>query len=434
MTERPYDRKTVLGWSLYDFANSSYTTVIVTFVYALFFKNFMMGEGGDGTTLWTRGATVTGIVVAVSSPYLGALADRGGIRRGLMMSSTVLCVVFTAFLWFPMPGQALLALVFVVISNIAFELSGVFYNSYLPDISPPERIGRISGYGWALGYVGGLGCMGIAMALFLLPDQPAFGLDPERLEQWRAVPILVAAWYAAFSVPMFLWVREARGRGRPRPRVGQVFREASRQIADTFQEIRTRHVDIFRLLAARMIYNDGLVTVFVVGPLFVSSAFGMEPLEVMTWGVGVQMASMVGAYAMGFLDDKVGGKRTILLTVVGLALGGIWAVTATSTLSIYLAGFWVGIFVGPNQAASRSLLGRFVPASKETEFYGFFALSGKAIAFLGPFLYGEISRITGSVRIGMGTVLTFFVLGGLLLLTVDEERGIEAKEATERAA
>jgi UMF1 family MFS transporter len=432
MTAPSYDRKTVLGWSLYDFANSAYTTVIITFVYALFFKDFMMGEGGDGTTLWTRGATVTGIVVAVSSPYLGALADRGGIRRGLLLSSTVICVVFTAFLWVPVPGQALMALVFLVISNIAFELSGVFYNSYLPDIAPKDRIGRISGYGWALGYVGGLTCMGISMALFLLPEVPSFGLDPDRLEHWRAVPVLVALWFAVFSVPMFLWVREPH-REEPRPPMGRIFREASQQIVRTFQEIRTRHVDIFRLLIARMIYNDGLVTIFVVGPLFVSSAFGMEPMDVMIWGVGVQVASMVGAYAMGFLDDRVGGKRTILLTVAGLGIGGIWAVTATSTLSIYLAGFWVGIFVGPNQAASRSLLGRFVPEAKETEFYGFFALSGKAIAFMGPFLYGEISRMTGNVRLGMGTILTFFILGGLLLFTVDEERGIAAKETKEAA-
>ena len=216
--------------------------------------------------------------------------------------------------------------------------------------------------------------------------------------------------------------------------MGRIFREASQQIVRTFQEIRTRHVDIFRLLIARMIYNDGLVTIFVVGPLFVSSAFGMEPMDVMIWGVGVQVASMVGAYAMGFLDDRVGGKRTLMVTLVGLVVGGVWAVTATRVTSIYLAGLWVGLFVGPNQAASRSLLGRFVPESKETEFYGFLAFSGKAIAFMGPFLYGEISEATGSVRLGMGTVIVFFVVGGLLLLTVDEERGMAAKEATEGVA
>ena len=151
--------------------------------------------------------------------------------------------------------------------------------------------------------------------------------------------------------------------------------------------------------------------------------------EVLAWGLFVNVTAGLGAFAMGFLDDRLGGRRTLFVTLVGLMIGGIWAVTADSKTSIYIAGLWIGIFVGPNQAASRSLLGRFVPESKETEFYGFFAFSGKAIAFLGPLMYGEISRITGNSRIGMASILVFFVLGGLILATVDEERG--ARQAVE---
>lgn len=430
MKPRTLDRRTVWGWSLYDFANSAYTTIIVTFIYAIWFKDNMAGDGIEGTSLWTRGVTVTAIVVAVSSPFLGAIADRAGIRRGLLLTSTVVTVVLTAFLYFAAPGQAGLALSLFILSNIAYELCGVFYNSYLPDIAPPDRIGRVSGYGWALGYVGGLLCMGIALVVFLLPESAPFGLDRSTGEDFRAVTVLVAVWFAVFSIPMFAWVREPAVAPGRTVAPARAVREAARSIAGTFHEIRTRYRDIFRLLIARMIYNDGLVTIFAVGPIFVSEAFGMETLDVLIWGVGVQVASMFGAFGMGFLDDRVGGKRTVLVTIVGLAIGGIWAVSATTITSIYLAGFWVGIFVGPNQAASRSLLGRFVPEQKETEFYGFFALSGKAIAFMGPFLYGEISRVTGNVRVGMATIISFFVLGGLLLLTVDEGRGIaSAREA-----
>ena len=424
---RPYDRRAVFGWALYDFANSAYTTVIITFVYVLFFAENMGSETLDGQTFWTRAATFTGLVVAISSPYLGALADRGGIRRGLLLSSTVVCVVFTALLFVPGPGQVWPALVFLVVSNIAFELSGVFYNSYLPDVAPQDRIGRISGYGWALGYVGGLACTGLAIWYLLLPETAPFGLNRELGEDYRAVTLLVALWFAVFSVPMFLWVREPHGRKGARPPMRRIMREASQQIADTFREIRSRYTDIFRLLVARMFYNDGLVTIFVVGPLFVSQAYGMENMQVLTWGLMVQATSMVGAFALGFLDDRVGGKRTLMITIFGMAIGGLWAVLADSLTSIYVAGLWIGIFVGPNQAASRSLLGRFVPEAKETEFYGFLAFSGKAIAFMGPFLYGEISQATGSVRVGMGAVLVFFVVGGLLLLSVDEKRGIRAR-------
>ncbi|MEJ2540191.1 MAG: MFS transporter [Gemmatimonadota bacterium] len=426
---RSYDSRAVWGWALYDFANSAYTTVIITFVYALFFTANMGTEALDGQTYWTRAATFTGLVVAITSPYLGALADRGGIRRGMLLTSTVVCVIFTALLWIPMPGQVWLALLFLVVSNIAFELSGVFYNSYLPDLAPEDRIGRISGYGWALGYVGGFLCTGLALWIVFAPTSFPLPLDQDRMEEWRAVPVLVATWFAVFSIPMFRWVREpAHVPSTERPSMGRVFRQASRQIADTFQEIRSQYKDIFRLLVARVFYNDGLVTVFVVGPIFVSQAYDMQPLEVLIWGLAVQATAMVGAFAMGFLDDRVGGKRTLIITVVGMAVGGAWAVLASSLTSIYLAGLWIGIFVGPNQAASRSLLGRFVPEAKETEFYGFLAFSGKAIAFMGPFLYGEISQATGSVRVGMAAILVFFLIGGLLLLSVNEARGIAARE------
>lgn len=421
MSARRYDPRAVWGWSLYDFANSAYTTLIVTFIYGIYFKEAIASDSIVGTSLWTRGITITGIVVALTSPFLGAIADRGGIRRGLLLTSTVMTVVLTALLFFAGPGQVALALTLFVLSNIAYEWCGVFYNSYLPDVAPPEKIGRISGYGWALGYLGGLLCMAVALLVFIQPEVPPFGLDPEAGEEVRATTLLVAAWFAILSVPFFLWVREPV-RPAPPP-LGRITREAWGQLNATFHEIRSRYTDIFRLLLARMIYNDGLVTIFALGPIFVQEVFDFTLNEVLIWGLAVNVTAGLGAFAMGFLDDRLGGKKTLYVTLLGLVVGGVWAVTTTSSTSVYLAGLWIGIFVGPNQAASRSLLGRFVPAAKETEFYGFFAFSGKAIAFLGPFLYGEVTRLTGNPRIGMGTIIAFFIIGGALLALVDEARG-----------
>lgn len=433
LPSRPYDRRAVWGWALYDFANSVYTTVIVTFIYGIFFKDVIVGDDIVGQSLWTRGVTVTGLVVAVTSPFLGALADRGGIRRPLLLTSTLMCVVLTALLYFAEAGDVMLALTLFVVSNVFYEWCGVFYNSYLPDLAPPERIGRISGYGWALGYAGGLLLTGLVFFFLIIPDTPPFGLDAATGQHVRVITVLVAVWFAVFSIPMFRWVKEPSG-VEGRPSAQEILGEAKDQVVSTFHRIRTGYTDIFRLLIARMFYNDGLVTVFSVGPLFMSDVFDLELEQVLYWGLGVQVASGVGAFLMGFLDDRLGGKRTVLVTVVGLIVGGAWAVTTTSLTSVYLAGFWVGIFVGPNQAASRSLLGRFVPKAKETEFYGFFAFSGKAIAFAGPFLYGEITRLTGNARYGMATILFFFVVGGLLLLTVDESRGIAVREAEDTRA
>lgn len=421
MTSQRDARKAVQGWAIYDFANSAYTTLIVTFIYSVYFTQQIAPDGITGTALWSRGVTVTAVLVALLSPVLGALADRGGLRRPLLMGTTAITVVSVATLYFAGPGQVALALGIFIVSNVAYELCGVFYNSYLPEIAPPERIGRVSGYGWALGYLGGLLAMALALVVFVLPDPPHFGLDPATGEHIRATTLLVAVWFGVLSIPMFLWVKEPRPVAA-RPPLGALARGAFAQIGTTFTELR-RYRQIVRLLAARMFYNDGLVTIFAFGPIFAAETFGFTLTEVMYWGLALNVTAGLGAFAMGFLDDRLGGRRTLFVTLVGLLIGALWAVTADTKTSLYLAGLWVGIFVGPNQAASRSLLGRFVPREKETEFFGFFAFSGKAIAFMGPLLLGIVTEVTGSQRWGMATILAFFVIGGLLLATVDEEEG-----------
>lgn len=421
MTSQRDARKAVQGWALYDFANSAYTTLIVTFIYSVYFTQQIAPDGITGTALWSRGVTVTAVLVALLSPVLGALADRGGLRRPLLLASTAITVVGVAALFLPGPGDVALALGIFIVSNVAYELCGVFYNSYLPEIAPPEKIGRVSGYGWALGYLGGLLAMAVALVVFVLPDPPHFGLDASTGEHIRATTLLVAGWFGVLSIPMFLWVKEPRPVA-DRPAVGALVRGAFAQLGATFGELR-RYRQIVRLLAARMVYNDGLVTIFAFGPIFAAETFGFTLTEVMYWGLALNVTAGLGAFAMGFLDDRLGGRRTLFVTLVGLFVGALWAVTADSKTSLYLAGLWVGIFVGPNQAASRSLLGRFVPREKETEFFGFFAFSGKAIAFVGPLLLGIVTEVTGSQRWGMATILAFFVIGGLLLATVDEAEG-----------
>ncbi len=430
-SDHEYDRRAVWGWALYDFANSAYTTLIVTFIYAVYFAQQIAPDGITGTALWSRGVTVTAVLVALASPVLGALADRGGYRRRFLLATTAITVVFVTLLYLPGPGEVGLALTFFVVSNVAFELSGVFYNSYLPEVAPPDRIGRVSGYGWSLGYLGGLLAMAVALFVFIRPEHPPFGLSAETGENVRATTVLVGVWFAVLSLPMFLWVKEPIGRARAAP--GRVVADAFRQLGTTFREIR-RYRQIFRLLVARMFYNDGLVTIFAFGPLFAAETFDFSLTEVLYWGLALNVTAGLGALLMGFLDDRVGGKRTVLLTLVGLLIGATWAVTSTSKLSLWLAGLWVGIFVGPNQAASRSLLGRFVPRRMETEFYGFFAFSGKAIAFMGPFLLGIVTETFGSQRAGMATIVLFFLIGGALLLGVDEGEGLRRAEAEVSAA
>ncbi|MBT8400005.1 MAG: MFS transporter, partial [Rhodothermia bacterium] len=229
-------------------------------------------------------------------------------------------------------------------------------------------------------------------------------------------------WFAIFAIPLFLFVPEVQRR-RSKPEQW-VFVDATRQIGRTFQEIR-RYRQIFRMLLARLIYNDGLVTIFAFGGIYAAGTFGFSFEDVMIFGIALNVAAGVGAYCFGFIDDRIGGKQTILISLIGLSVATTIAVFAQSKLMFWIAGVLVGLLVGPNQSASRSLMGRFVPPDKENEFYGFFAFSGKATAFLGPLFLGQLTEVFDSQRFGVSIVLLFFVVGAFLITRVDEAEGIE---------
>lgn len=417
-------RRTIWGWVIYDFANSAYTTLIVTFIYAVYFTQQIAPDEITGTALWSRGVTITAVIVALLSPLVGALADRGRLRRSLLIGTTLLTVVTVSLLYTATPGRIVLALTLFVISNVAYELSGVLYNSYLPEIAGPEEIGRVSGHGWALGYLGGLLAIAVALFVFIQPEVPPFGLDPSTGAHVRATTVLVGVWFLVFSIPMFVWVREPE-HPEPRPALTAVVRNAFGALRETFREVR-RYRQVVRLLLARLFYNDGLVTIFAFGPIFAAGTFGFTTVEVLYWGLALNVTAGLGAFAMGYLDDWIGGRRTLFITLIGLVAASVWAVLAETKTSLYLAGLVLGIFVGPNQAASRSLLGRFIPRAKEAEFFGFYAFSGKAMAFAGPLLLGIVTQATGSQRIGMASILGFFIVGGVLLAWVDEDEGRRA--------
>ncbi len=418
------NRKKVAAWCLYDWANSAFTTLVVTFVYSAYFTRTFAPDENAGTALWSRGIVVSALLIALLSPILGAVADRGGARRRYLAISTFICVTATALLTFVTPtqeGAVLLALTIFVVANVAFEMGMVFYNSFLPALAPSAKIGRISGYGWGLGYAGGLICLVLALFGFvgLLGREPLLPLRMTEHFNVRATNLLVAAWFLVFSVPMLLLVRDEQ---RKAARAG--IKEAIQGLRRTFQEI-TRYTEMMKFLLARLVYNDGLITVFAFGGVYAAGTFGMEFGEVIVFGIALNVAAGIGALTFGFMDDRVGGKTTILVSLVALTISTTIAVLAPTKAWLWIGGMGIGIFVGPNQAASRSLMARFVPARHQSEFFGFFAFSGKATAFLGPLLLGILAGTFGQ-RAGMSTVLLFFVIGAALLLTVNERRGIEA--------
>jgi UMF1 family MFS transporter len=307
-----------------------------------------------------------------------------------------------------------------VFASVAFELANVFYNAMLPSVAPPGMTGRVSGWGWGLGYMGGLACL--AVALFGLIG---FGGAPPLLpvpaaEQAgvRATALLVAAWFAVFALPLFLFApdRPATGIG-----AGRAVREGLATLWRTLREVR-RYGDIVRFLIASALYRDGLATLFAVGGLYAAGTIGMDFDRILVFAIGLNVTAGLGAAGFAFLDDAAGSKRTVLLALGGLIGFGVPLLLISDADWFIVLALGLGLFVGPAQAASRSLLARLAPPHMETEMFGLYALTGKSIAFLGPVLFGLVTAAFDSQRAGMATILLFFVAGGALLLTVREPR------------
>ena len=414
-------KKTVFVWSLYDFANSSFTTLIVTFIYAAYFTKAIAENEIIGTALWSRAVSLTALFVAFASPIMGAIADKSNLRKTFLVFMTYICVFGSIMLYFAMPGEVMKALTWFVIANIGFELGGVFYNAYLPEIAPENKIGRVSGYGWSFGYVGGLLCLVMAMIGFVNPETPWFGFTKEAGENIRATNILVAVWFSIFSLPMILTLKTKTKENFTKFEFNIL--SVINELVHTFKKIK-KYKQVLKFLIARMIYNDGLVTIFAFGGIYAAGTFGFSFEEIMIFGIVLNVTAGIGAFIFGFMDDKLGGKITIQITLIALIFAGLLAIFAQSKLYFWIAGILVGIFSGPNQAASRSLMGRFTPSSKENEFYGFFAFSGKMTAFIGPLCLGILTEIFDSQRAGVSIVVVLFVLGLFLLRSVNEKDGI----------
>jgi UMF1 family MFS transporter len=418
--EKPIRRSAVVGWCLYDWANSAFPAVISTFVFAAYFTQGVAATETEGTFLWGNAMAVAAVGIALFSPALGAIADRGGRRKPWLGFFTLVCVLATAALWTvrPDPDDVTRALVLVVIATLGFEFATVFYNAMLPSVASPQTMGRVSGIGWGAGYAGGLVCLVVALFGLVQVDPPPFGLDPATAEPVRATVLLVALWFAVFCLPTFLLVPEDDVVGEREP-IGQAVKGGLRQLWSTVRGLDPRS-PVARYLLAHMLYADGLTTLFTFGGIYAAGTFGMDFSEIIVFGIALNLTAGIGAVAFGWIDDWMGPKRAILWALAGLILFGILALVAPDKTWFWVAGMALGTFMGPTQAASRTLMARLAPAEQRAEMFGLYALSGKATNFAGPLALGWATLMFDSQRAGMATILLFLIAGALLLLTVRE--------------
>ena len=416
----PAGRKELWAWCLYDFANSSFTTLIITVAYSVYFVQVVAGDLGGATAerVWFWGYALSMLVVALLSPPLGALADARAIKRPLLITSTLLCVICTALLFFVERGDVRLGLLLFGLANIAFELGFLFCSAFLVEITTPATMGRISGYGWGLGYAGGLLSLAIAYPFI------AGGFAEDNLPSYRTSFAVTAAFFLAASLPTLFWLRE-----RALPRLSatgtSAWRDTFATLAATARGI-TRYRDLLWFLIAYLIYTDAINTVIVASAIFANKVLDFSPGDLIIYFLITQVTAGLGAVWFGRLADRIGSARTINVTLL-VWIGVVGAAAAVQThWQFYAIGLVAGAVLGANQATSRALIGRFVPPGKQGEMFGFFTVTGKFAAVLGPVVYGEVTAWTGNQRWAVLSMALFFILGLLVFRRVDEARGMAA--------
>ncbi len=418
LIKKPGTKKAIFSWCLFDWANSPQPTIVVTFLFSAYFAKAIVENEIEGTFLWSQAIAISGIVVAVFGPLLGAIADNLGRRKPWILVFSGLCIASTLALWFATPHRTSipLALISVGVAATCFEFSIIFYNATLPALAPTKRLGRISGWGWGAGYIGAIICLTLCLLLLIQNNKPPFGLDQADAEHIRATVFVVGIWWILFGWPFFAFVPDSSS-------TNLTFAKSVVQglvsVYTTIKQIQHyRNITVF--LLARMLYADGLVVLFQFGGLYAAGTFGMNFSEIIQFGIAMNISAGLGAFVFAWLDDKLGSKVTIILSLLGLIVFGTTLILIESIFWFWVLGLALSLFIGPTQAASRTMLARLAPEGKRTEMFGLFALSGKCTAFLGPMLFGWATLVFETQRAGMATIIGFWLFGLVLLIFVKE--------------
>ena len=410
------DKRAIISWCFFDWANSAFPTVIVTFVFAAYFTENISETKEEGTALWGYTIGLSGLIIAIVAPVLGAMVDSGWRTKPWLAAFVIISSLATGALWWVEadPEFVILSLILIFIANTAFEVGMVFYNSMLGTIAPRSMVGRISGWGWGLGYLGGLSCLGLLLILFIFDDYAIFTLGSDGAANVRIVGPFVAVWFILFSIPLFLWTPDPPASTLPSQKT---IKHGLLKLYRTFSRIE-KFGQIIRFLVARMFYNDGLNTLFAFGGIYAAGTFGLNFTELMIFAIAMNIMAGLGSMSFAWADDRYGAKNIIIICLIGIICATGIIIFTSEIILFWVICLILGLFVGPIQSASRSLMVVMSPPEMRAEMFGFFALSGKVTAFLGPVLLGWVTVMLQSQRLGIATVMIFFIIGLILLLNV----------------
>lgn len=427
----------MLGWVMYDFANSPFTTIINSLLFNVYFTDVVVGEKGvivfgllvPASSLWTYIVSLSVALIVVTAPVLGAVADLSASKKRFLFAYCYAGCLSTGLLFFAGEGGYVYASLLYIVANYAFSASSAFYNSFLPEIATKDNVGRISGLGWGVGFLGG--GVSLALSLMLLREPGWFGVPREDHLPIRSVFIVVALWWAVFSLfPLFLL--KERASPSPLPAGLGYTRAGFMRLIHTFRKVRL-HRELFKYLTAFLVYNVGVETIMVIGAVLGSRLFGIESSEMVLAFLIGQVIATLGAFSMGWLADVLSNRVAIIFSLFVWLFVVVWAFFMDSKAEFWVIGAIIAFILAGTQSASRALFGLFTPRENSAEFYGLYALCSKFGTLIGPLVFGVLVQFFSAygilgfdpLRVALLSLDIFFLVGIVLICFVSEKKGIE---------
>ncbi|BDQ01013.1 MFS transporter [Aquiluna sp. KACHI24] len=407
------------AWALWDWAEQPFPTIFSTFIFPIYITSSAFGPEEDTSRALGLAATIAGIAVALVAPVFGRRSDEQGRRKLWLLINTLVLSGVMASLFFiaPTPEMLWLGLIIFSFGGFVQEIAFINYYAMLKQVSTENNIGKVSGFAWGLGYVGGIILLLVSLVGFVQTDTPWFGIPTEDALNVRAVFLFSAIWLLVFSIPLFITVPEVKAKENLEK---ENIIESYFKLWSQLKSLRKQAPETFKFLISSAIYRDGLSGVFAFGGALGSLAFGFELAEVIIFGIAANLMAGIGAAIGGFLDDKVGGKMTIMVSLLGLTVAGfgVFAFASAGPITYWIGGLALTLFVGPAQAASRSFVAKFTPAGREGEVFGLYMTTGRAVSFLSPLLWTTAISIALSAGIGNAQATVYGILGLMLVLVV----------------
>ena len=411
-------KREVFGWAMYDFANSGYTTVVLTAVFNAYFVGAVAGNAPWATLAWTLALGVSRALAMLTLPTIGAYCDLRAAKKKVLLLTTVGCVITAAGLAAVGAGDVALAIVLIVLSNLFYAYGEALNAAFLPELARPQAIGRVSGWGWSFGYCGGMLALGLGLAYVLW----AQGQDIPATQYVPVTMLITAAIYGLASVATFALLRE-RAQPQPDAMRSSGLAASLARLAETFREARA-YKDFVALLACGFFYQAGIAVVIALAAVYAEQVLGFKQVETMMLIFLVNIAAAGGAFAFGYWQDRIGHRRALGITLIGWVLMTLIAYVATSKPLFWVAAVIAGLCMGSSQSAGRAIVGVFAPSKRLAEFFGLWAFATSLASIVGPVTYGIVTLLTaGNHRLAILSTAAFFVFGWLLLSRIDVERG-----------